>query len=316
MSLWSKIFGKDTAKLPKILIILGPTASGKTDLGLALAKRFNGEIINADSRQVYQEMNIGTAKPTGKWIDDNYLVEGVPHHLMDIITPNEEFTLSDFKTRAEAAINSILQHGKLPIIVGGTGLYVWALVDNLQIPAVAPNMELRQKLERKPLAELVEMLQKIDPESAATVDLQNPRRVLRALEVALGSGESFAVQQKKGPALYNILQIGIDLPRELLYARINDRVDKQMSDGLLNEATKLSQKYSWDLPSMSSIGYRQMGYYLRGEMKLLEAVEILKRDTRHYAKRQQTWFKRDARIHWIKNGDVVAASKTVKKFLK
>lgn len=378
---FSKFFKSKFSKLPKIVVVLGPTASGKTDLGLELAKKFNGEIINADSRQVYKEMNIGTAKPMGEWQppltppwkvekavaslsqndknqipafagmtkktqDDNkvYIVEEVPHYLMDVINPDEEFTLADFKLQAQIAIKDILSRGKLPIIVGGTGLYIWSLVDNLEIPKTVPNKKLRAELEKKSLDELVEMLKKEDPESAATIDLKNPRRVLRALEVALSSGESFKAQQKKGESLYNVLQIGINMPREILYERINKRVDKQMEDGLLEETKQLVEKYShsplalhlegegfsfhdnkldprlrgddklvWDLPSMSGIGYRQMGYFLRDEMTLPEAVEILKRDTRHYAKRQITWFKRDKRINWVDN--LRAAEKLVKKFI-
>lgn len=348
------------SKLPKIIVVLGPTASGKTDLGLDLAKKFNGEIINADSRQVYKEMDIGTAKPAGEWqplltslacpplegkgegrrVGDSsvamlsqndgrwiseqvgndklkaYVVDGVPHYLMDMVMPNEEFTLADFKEQAEEIIKDILSRGKLPIIVGGTGLYVWSLVDNLEMPKVAPDNKLRAELEKKSLPELVEMLEKEDPESAQVIDLKNPRRVLRALEVSLSSGESFKNQQKKGQPLYDALQIGINWPREVLYDRINKRVDKQMEDGLLEETTQLAKKYDWNLPSMSGIGYKQMGYFLRGEMGLPEAIEVLKRDTRRYAKRQITWFKRDKRINWINGLDITEAEKLTRKFLQ
>lgn len=338
-------------KLPKIIVVLGPTASGKTDLGLDLSKKFNGEIINADSRQVYKEMDIGTAKPAGKWsavkdpsavLQDGktnggndktsvFVVDGVLHYLMDAVMPNEEFTLADFKERAEEIIKDILSRGKLPIIVGGTGLYVWSLVDNLEMPKVAPDNKLRAELEKKSLPELVEMLEKEDPESAQVIDLKNQRRVLRALEVALSSGKSFKKQQKKGQPLYDALQIGINWPREVLYDRINKRVDKQMEDGLLEETKKLVNKYShpllappqaggeatvWNLPSMSGIGYKQMGYFLRGEMSLPEAIEVLKRDTRRYAKRQITWFKRDKRINWINGLDIPEIEKLAKKFLQ
>ncbi len=335
----SRVFGRKWLKLPKIVAVLGPTASGKTDLALALAKKFNGEIINADSRQVYKEMDVGTAKPVGEWrtgedssssVSDGlarndkgesgsgmtYLVNGVPHHLMDIVPPNSEFTLADFKTRAQTAIADIIARGKLPIIVGGTGLYIWALVDNLQIPAVEPDKKLRAGLEEKPLSELLDMLKKSDPDSFEQIDTKNPRRVLRALEVALTTGESFTHQQKKGRPLYDILQIGIDWPREVLYERINCRTGAQMAAGLLEETKELAQKYAWELPSMSGIGYRQMGYYLRGEMDLEAAVEVLKRDTRHYAKRQMTWFKRDERIKWIGGNNFSEAEKMVQDFIK
>lgn len=336
MSLLSRLFGKKRLNLPKIVVILGPTASGKTDLGLALAKKFDGEVVNADSRQVYKEMNIGTAKPAGEWrasedssslrqlaelarndnIPKRYLVENIPHHLMDIVAPDAEFTLADFKQHAQAAIADILSRGKLPIVIGGTGLYIWSLVDNLEIPRVAPDTRLRAELEKKSPEELVAMLKKIDPESAETIDTKNPRRVLRALEVAITSGESFVSAQKKGAPLYDALQIGIDWPREELYRRIDERVDRQMDRGLLEETKTLAQKYAWELPSMSGIGYRQLGYFLRGEIPLAEAVEILKRDTRRYAKRQMTWFKRDKRIHWLPGPDHTGAEKLLKEFIK
>ena len=303
--------------LPKIIVILGPTASGKTDLGLTLAKKFNGEIVSADSRQVYKQMDIGTAKPIGEWENKTvFVVDGVPHHMMDIVDPKKEFSLADYKAVATKAIKDILSRNKLPIVVGGTGLYIQALVDNFDIPKVEPNKRLREQLEKKKLSELVVMLEKIDPETAGKIDLKNPRRVLRALEVVKLSGESFFKQQTKSKPVYQVLQIGIDLPREELYNRINFRVDNQIGEGLIEETKKLSKKYKWSLPSMSGIGYKQMGSYLRGEMTLNKAIEILKRDTRHYAKRQTTWFKRDKGIVWVKNTNLVLAEKVIKEFLR
>ncbi len=285
--------------LPKIIVILGPTASGKTDLGIAAAKKFNGEVVSADSRQVYQEMDIATAKPAGIKKDGAYLVDGIKHYCIDIIRPDEEFTLAHFKQMAIAKINGILRRKKLPIIVGGTGLYIWSIIDNLNIPAVAPNRELRVRLEKLTLPAMVKMLKKHDPAVYNNIDLKNPRRVLRALEVAL-SGLSMSFSQKKTlPPLYNTLQIGIRMPREELNKRIDLRVDRQMAAGLLDEVKKLSKKYGWVLPSMSGIGYKQMGSYLRGDASLEEAVATIKRDTRRYAKRQMTWFKRDKRIKWL-----------------
>ncbi len=304
-------------KLPKIIVVLGPTASGKTDMGLFLAKKFNGEIISADSRQIYKEMDIGTAKPKGRFIKDKktYIVDGIPHYLMDILSPKKKFSLADFKNFAVDSINDILSRNKLPIIVGGTGLYIWALVDNLDIPSVEPDYRLRKKLEKKKLPELVKLLGKIDPATAKKIDLKNPRRVLRALEVAMLSGSSFLKQQTKSKPVYKVLQIGLDLPREELYERINVRVDEQIKSGLVEEIKKLVKKYDRSLPSMSSIGYKQIGSYLREEAPLAEAVEVLKRDTRRYAKRQETWFKRDKRIKWIKNTDRESAQKLTEDFL-
>lgn len=303
--------------LPKIIVILGPTASGKTDLGLMLAKKFNGEVVSADSRQVYKKMNIGTAKPAGHQNDNGvYVVGGVPHHLMDIVNPDTDFSLADFKNMATTSIYGILKRGKLPIVVGGTGLYIWAIVDNLDIPNVKPNIELRSELEKKSLAELVAQLQEIDPRSAEKIDLKNPRRVLRALEVAISSGQSFMGQQTKSKPLFDVLQIGIGVDKEELNNRIEKRVDAQMKEGLLLETQALvASGYSWNLPSMSGIGYRQIGYYLQRKMGLPEAIETLKTDTKKYAKRQMTWFKRDKRVQWVKNGDLKLFEDLIQNFL-
>ncbi|MFA6424203.1 MAG: tRNA (adenosine(37)-N6)-dimethylallyltransferase MiaA [Candidatus Magasanikbacteria bacterium] len=303
---------------PKVIFIVGPTASGKTVLSILLSKKFNGEVVNADSRQVYKEMNIATAKPAhdpGRQNSGEYIFQGVAHHLVDIVKPSKRFTLSDFKDQANLAIADILSRGKLPIVVGGTGLYIWSLVDNLDIPKVEPNTKLRKSFDLKPLEELIKLLKNIDPETAKTVDLKNRRRVMRALEVAISSGESFVSQTTKSIPLYNALQIGIKTDREKLYQNINNRIDSQIQSGLVEETKILSGKYPWDLSSMSSIGYKQIGSYLRGEITLEEAVDVLKRDTRRYAKRQETWFKRDKRIVWIAPDDIVGAQKIITKFL-
>jgi tRNA dimethylallyltransferase len=302
-------------KLPKIIVIVGPTASGKTELALRLAEKYSGEIVNADSRQVYRWMDIGTAKPNGRWsMDDGrwtYVVNNIPHHLMDIIEPNQDFSLADYKKIAFETIDDIIKRGKLPIIVGGTGLYVWAIVDNPDIPAVVPDLALRQKLAEKTPSELAEMLKTKDPVLAEKTDLKNPRRVIRALEIVLAGGESPVKNQNKLPSRYDALQIGLTVPREELNARINARVDRQITRGLIEEVFGLAKKYSWVLPAMSGIGYKQLGYYLRGEMPLPEAIELIKRDTRRYAKRQMTWFKRDKRIQWIEQAG--EAEELVKK---
>lgn len=305
-------------KLPKIVVVLGPTASGKTDLGLKLAKKLNGEVVSADSRQIYKKMNIGTAKVRGVWekINTNkvYVARGVAHHLVDIADPGEDFTMADYKKSATDAINDILSRNKLPIVVGGTGLYIWALLENPDIPKIKPSKRLRKGLEKKMLPELVAFLKKIDPETAAKIDLRNPRRVLRALEVFILSGESLLRQRTKSAPLFNALRIGINLPHAELFARIDARADKQIADGLVEETKKLSKNYSWNLPSMSSIGYKQIGAYLRGEISLDEAADVLKRDTKRYAKRQMTWFRRDKKIKWMKKSDFKLALALVEKF--
>lgn len=306
---------------PKILVIVGPTACGKTALALRLAKKFNGEILSADSRQVYKKMRIGTDRPKGEWKEyegkKRYLVEGVPHYFMDIVEPDQEFTLADFKKQAREIIEDITERGKLPIVVGGTGLYVSGLVDNWDIPNAPNNKEIRKKLEEMSLAEMVELLKEKDPESAKVIDLKNPRRVIRALEVFLSTGHSFSEQRTKSKPLYEVLQIGIKRDREEIYNRINKRVDLLIGQGLVDEVKSLAKDgYDWNLPSMSGLGYRQFKEYLEGKEKLEEAVEKLKKDTRHYAKRQLTWFKRDERIKWIESGDYKKAANLVRTHLK
>jgi len=295
-----------TMKLPKIIAIVGPTASGKTELALRLAEKYSGEIVNADSRQVYRGMDIGTAKPAK---DE---MKRAPHHLFDIVNPGEEFTLAHYKKIAFETIDDIIKRGKLPVVVGGTGLYVWAIVDNPDIPAVEPDLALRQKLSEISPPELAEMLKTKDPVLAEKTDLKNPRRVIRALEIVLAGGESPFKNKNKLPPRYDVLQIGLTVPREELNARINARVDGQIKRGLAAEVAGLAKKYSWSLPAMSGIGYKQLGYYLRGEMPLAEAIELVKRDTRRYAKRQMTWFKRDQRINWIEQ--ISEAEELVEKF--
>lgn len=294
--------------LPKIIVILGPTASGKTGLSLDLAKKFNGEIVNADSRQVYKEMDIATAKP----MPDE--LARVRHHLISVVNPDDEFTLAHYKKEAFEAIDDILSRNKLPIIVGGTGLYIWAIIDNLDIPAVSPDKNLRAKLEAMDISELAEMLKKADPDSAEKVDLKNKRRVIRAIEVAFSQDGLSIAKPKKFPPCYDVLQLGLRIDRDKLYQRINKRVDAQIGAGLVEETKKLAQKYSWELPSMSGIGYKQLGHFLRGEIGEQEAIEMIKRDTRHYAKRQMTWFKRDKRIEWV--DDAKEAEDLVRHFVK
>lgn len=308
-------------KLPRILVILGPTASGKTSLGIQLAKKFDGEVISADSRQVYKKMSIGTAKPIGVWSDYEdvvaYMVEGIPHYMVDIVDPGEVFNLSHFKELALRYISHILQRDKLPIIVGGTGLYIWSIVDNLLLPQVPPNKKLRQSLEKKSLNELVQLLIKLDPLTAKQIDLSNIRRVIRALEVVILSGQSFYRERKKLEPLFSALQIGIEMDRKDLYKNINERIDRQLQTGLIEEVEGLmKQKYGWHLPSMNGIGYKQIGAYLRGELNLDEAVDLLKRDTRHYARRQLTWFKRDKRVVWLSFSNFSKIDFSIREFLK
>jgi tRNA dimethylallyltransferase len=310
---------KETKKLQKLIVIVGPTACGKTDWALRLAKKHKGDIISADSRQVYKKMDIGTAKEPGEWRRDGlrrtYYIDDIPHRLLDFLDPGKAFTVAEFRDQAIKYTKMAHNSGLLPIVTGGTGLYVHALTDNLQIPRVPPNKKLRISLEEKTNKELMIWLESLDPKTAESVDMNNTRRVIRALEVCILSGQPFSEQQIKGDPIFDILQIGIDVSREVLYDRINKRVEKMFDLGLLKEVEGLmKQKYSWDLPSMSGIGYSQFKDYFDNNVSLDEVKENLKRDTRRYSKRQLTWFKRDKRIRWCQNYD--EAEKLIEDFLK
>ena len=285
----------------KLIVILGPTASGKSDLAIKLAKQFNGEIVSADSRQVYQEMDIGTGKAS------------FPHFLIDIVKPNQEFTLAQYKKRAIKIIQDIQKRGKLPFLVGGTGLYIQAIVDNLQIPKVKPNKKLRNKLEKSTNQELFKQIKKLDPLTAAIIDPHNKRRLIRALEVCLTTTKPFSEQRKKGQPLFDVCQIGLKLDKKTLEKRINQRVDKMFKAGLVEEVKKLAQKYSFKLPAMSGIGYQEIGQYLQGEITLGKAKELIKQHSWQYARRQLSWFKRDKRINWASNYQ--EAQKAITDFL-
>ncbi|MFH2105417.1 MAG: tRNA (adenosine(37)-N6)-dimethylallyltransferase MiaA [Parcubacteria group bacterium] len=293
-------------KLPPLIVILGPTASGKTGLALKLAQKFDGQIISADSRQIYRGLDIGTDKIKLTLLDNSEkkyysgAVNNVPHYLIDIIDPDKEFTLSDYQRAVFKIIESEPQ--KTNFLVGGTGLYISAIVDNLQIPAVAPDKKLRQKLEKKSEVELVAKLQKLDPVSAQKIDPQNRRRLIRAIEVCQITGKPFSEQTIKGEPQVEALQIGLDVPREILYEKINARVDEMIAAGLIDEVKSLLAKgYSKNLPALSGIGYKEIINYLEKEISLEEAIELIKRNTRRYAKKQLTWFRRDKKIRWTQN---------------
>ncbi len=283
------------SKHNKLIIILGPTASGKSSLAVCLAKQFNGEIISADSRQVYREMDIGTAKISEKGMAD------IPHYLIDIIRPDQPFTLAQFKKRAVKKINESQEKGKLPFLVGGTGLYIQTIADNLKIPRVKPDKKLRERLEGKTSQQLYRQLKKIDPKALAEININNKRRIIRALEVCLLTGKPFSRQKEKGQPLFDICQIGINLNREKLDKRISQRIEEMLAQGLIEEVQRLAKKYSSTLPSLSGIGYQEIISYLNNEITLEQAKELIKVHTRQYARRQISWFKRDSRVHWIKN---------------
>jgi tRNA dimethylallyltransferase len=321
-----------------LIVILGPTASGKSKLAVKLARRFSGEIISADSRQIYKEMNIGTAKyplsHKGNKIfvramferascgvenfSSPYGYHDIPNHLINMVSPDQEFTLAQYKNIAIKTIKDIHKRGKLPILVGGTGLYIWAVIDNLKIPEVKPQPELRQKIEKeikqKGLEKVYQKLLKLDPGAKFFVEPNNIRRIIRALEICFITKKPFSKQRKKGQPLFNTLQIGLSLPQNILDKKIDQRVEKMIQADLIDEVKKLAKKYSWKLPSMSGIGYREIGQYLRSEIDLEKAKELIKLHTRQYAKRQIGWFKRDKRIHWVRNYQ--EAEKLIEEFLR
>lgn len=278
-----------------LITIVGPTAIGKTTLSLHLAQQFKGEIISADSRLFYRGMDIGTAKPTA-----NEQAQA-PHHLINIANPDETITLGDYQDRAYATINAIHNKGNLPILVGGTGQYVKAIIEGWGIPRVPPHHRLRQALERLGGKELARWLAILDPQAAKKLDSRNVRRVVRALEVTLVSGYPISHLQRKSPPPYRLITIGLICDRETLYQRIDTRVDRMMENGLLAELQALkAQGYERKLPSMSGLGYRQLWAYLAGEATLEEAVERIKFETHRFARQQHTWFRPDdPTIRWF-----------------
>jgi len=289
-----------TAKQP-LLVIVGPTASGKTDVSVELALQLNGEVVSADSMLVYKNMDIGTAKPT---LEER---QGVPHHLIDVIQPDQEFSVAQYQQLAEQAIADIHKRNKLPVVVGGTGLYVRSVMDHYNFDVPGEDPELRQQLlqissERGNLW-LHQQLAAVDPTAAKNIHHNNVRRVIRALEVYKLTGRLFSDMKQadyQTNAKYKAAIFGISYPREVLYQRINMRVDHMLATGLIQEVDSLIQQgIKRSSTAMQGLGYKEIAAYLDGEMSLDAAVELLKRDTRRYAKRQFTWFKRDPRIHWI-----------------
>ena len=307
---------KPAAK-PKIIAVIGPTASGKTALAIRLAKELRGEIISADSRQIYRGMNIGTAKPVREKGRRYFYSEGIRHHLLDIRDPDDPYTVAEFQRDAFAAIRDILRRKKLPVLAGGTGLYIQAVTENLELPDVPPDEILRKKLNarmaREGLDALFSELVRLDPEAEYVVDSRNPRRVIRALEVALSTGRPFTSQRQKRPVPFSVLKLGLQPPKEVLFRRIAGRTRKMIADDLFRETEKLLKKYDF-VPALEAIGYRETAACLRGEISPAQAEGLMNKNTRAYAKRQITWFKRDAEIKWVRNAG--QALRLARAFLK
>jgi tRNA dimethylallyltransferase len=281
----------------RLIVVAGPTGVGKTMLGVELAKRFGGEVINADSRYLYRGFNIGTAKPSA---DEQ---QGMPHHLIDILDPVDDFSLARYQELTNAAIEDVLQRGRLPLLVGGTPLYVNAVIEGWKIPKVPPQPEIRQRLEREADVEGVEAfsarLAEIDPVAAERSGV-NLRRIIRALEIFEVTGERMSDLEGKGPRPYQTLELGLSLSRPLLHDRLDRRVDDQVRLGLVEEVANLLEAgVPRDAPAMSSIGYRQLLPYLDGEQTLDETIAQLKHDTHRYVRHQETWLRRNQRLQTI-----------------
>lgn len=284
-----------------IVIVAGPTASGKTACGIEIAKRLNGEIISADSMQIYKHMDIGSAKPTLEEMD------GIPHHMIDVVSPDEEFSVALFRELSEKYIDDISSRGKLPIIVGGTGLYINSITYPLDFTDVAYDLEYREHLEKLAVEKgnqyIHEMLKDIDYESYERIHPNNTKRVIRALEVYKNTGKPISLYQKESQKRdidYNVAYIGLTMDRTKLYDRINKRVDKMFDMNLIGEVKNLLEMgYNKNMNSMQGIGYKEVIDYINGLYTLTEVKDIIKQSSRRYAKRQLTWFRRESRIHWV-----------------
>lgn len=284
-----------------LIVLTGPTAVGKTSLSISLAKAVNGEIISADSMQVYKKMDIGSAKIRSEEM------QGIPHYLVDVLEPEEEFHIVKFQQMAKKAMEDIYSRGKIPILVGGTGFYIQAVTKDIDFTEAQQENDYRKELEA--LAEekggehLHEMLRKVDPVSADAIHAHNVKRVIRALEFYHQNGSPISAhneEQKQHESPYNLAYFVLNMPRELLYERIDLRVDQMMKEGLLEEVTRLKEDGCHrGMVSMQGLGYKEILAFLDGEYPLEEAVRVLKRDTRHFAKRQLTWFRREQELTWV-----------------
>lgn len=300
-----------------LVVIAGPTASGKTALAIDIAKELGGEIISADSMQIYREMNIGTAKPTAEEMC------GVPHHMLDIADPCENFSLWKFARAAHKAINDVYSRGKLPILAGGTGLYTDTIVHNIELSEAGGDNSVREELMKKArsggAAELYKKLSETDPESAAKFCEKDVKRVVRALEIYYLTGKTKSENDeisKKSKKIYNYLYFAIETEREILYNRINTRVDEMVKRGLFEEVSDIKNKYGFiNTTAMQGIGYREVLYYLRGLVTRTETEELIKRNTRRLAKRQMTWLRKNDEVIWIKPGDRAFCTELIREKL-
>lgn len=309
--------GKTAEPLLPLVVILGPTAAGKTEVSIQLGEYFNGEIVSADSRLFYRGMDIGTAKPS---LEER---TRVPHHLIDVTNPDNPWSLGIFQGEANLAIKEILGRNRLPFMVGGTGQFIHAIIEDWRIPTVEPNPRLREVLAEwgKNIGptELHTKLARLDPQAARVIEPSNVRRTIRALEVIFSTGRRFSELRSVGNKQYNSLLLGLSCPRIELYQRIDKRISKMIEDGLVEEVKRLLDLgYSPELPTLSAIGYGEIIMYLRGKATLPEAIHLMKRQTRIYVRRQANWFREnDTRIHWYQNEPFVVEKmkETIEKWL-
>ncbi len=294
---------------PKVLVILGPTATGKSSLAVSLAKRFNGEIVSADSRQVYKGMDLGTGKITKREMS------GIKHHLLDVISPNTLFSVSKYKELAKKEIEKIVQKNKLPIIVGGTGFYIDSIVKNISLPEVKLNQKLRTKLEKKSSKQLFKILRSLSPSRARSIDKNNKVRLIRAIEIGKALGNVPKIIE--GPNKYDFALIGLDLPDKELRKRIHIRLFARIRAGMINEVKRLHKNgVSWKRLQSFGLEYRQIALYLQNKITRDEMIKNLETDIWHYAKRQRTWFKKNKNIKWYNPKETSTITKRVKNFLK
>lgn len=280
-------------KLPKVIAVVGATASGKTSYAIELAKQINGEIISADSRLVYKGMDIGTAKPT---VEER---QGIPHHLIDVVEPEENYSAGWYAKDARECTKDIISRGKTPIIAGGTGLYFRILLENYDLPEMNADYELREELSSKSFEELFEILSRLDEKAANSVEQNDKKKLIRYIEIVKHTGKPLHLARGiKDEKEFEVEWIGLNYPREELYDRINRRVDLMVEQGLIEETKQLLEKHGRIPNIVDTIGYREIISYLDGELSLDEAKDKLKQNTRNYAKRQLTWFRKNEEINW------------------
>ena len=286
---------------PKVIVIVGPTASGKTALSIELAKKINGEIVSCDSMQIYKKMDIGSAKPTTEEM------QGIKHYMIDIVEPNERFSVAEYKKQAENAIEEILQKGKVPIVIGGTGLYADSLIYGIEYPEIEFDEEYRKKLEEQAntqqgLKELYEKAKKIDEDAIQKISPNDKKRIIRILEIYHSTGKTkteLEVESRKNEVKYDYKVFAIDMDRSILYDRINRRVDIMLENGLIEEVKKLLEEYDKFPTAMQGLGYKEVVEYFDGILTKEEMIEKIKQETRRYAKRQLTWFRKNKDTIWL-----------------